>query len=782
MTQASLERRVLSKPIPRREDPRLLTGGGRFVDDVGFPDMMHLAVVRSPHGHARILGIDKSAALKVDGVVDVIVPGDYPELEIPMPDILEPGTLKNPYCDLHLTNPHYVLARGKTTFQGEPVAMVVAESRHAANAGVQAVSVEYEPLPAIVCAESAMKPDAERVHEANPNAICHLQVEHGDVDAAFAGAEIVLEERLSLQRVASMAMEGRGVVAAWDPLRGELTVWSTNQVPYRLRDAIARMLDLPYEHVRIISGDIGGAFGGKGLCPEDMATAAVARRWRRPVKWIESRSENFVAVHARDQTHTVRVAARKDGTLLGMDLTLVKDVGAYNSYEMVQTTNTVNHVLSHYRVPAFRAEGWCVVTNKTEVRPTRGAGRPEAAFVMDRMLDFVAQATGIDPLELRLRNIIPAEAMPYSNGLTYRDGVPITYDGGDYPGLLKRVAETFDYAGWRRRQAQAREAGRLIGIGISSSLEAGGVGPCEGACITIDDRGRVSVAIGVNSQGQSHETTFAQVCAEYLDVPLERVRILNGDTRLMRHGFGTGASRVGVNTGNAVMLAALSLKEKIKAFAAQMLGVTADEIGLQEESAFVSAAPDRRRSFAELARIASAHRGMDPLGGPGLTATEFYYPDTVTWSSAVQMVAVEVDRETGIVGILDYVMAHDCGLPLNAMVVDGQCQGGLVQGLGAALGEAMIYDDNGQLLTGSFMDYPMLRAADVPPLKIEHLDRPTDKNPLGMRAVGEGASVSPPAALAGAVEDALHHRCRIRAMPLTPQRVFELLKEARLLL
>lgn len=772
---------VLSKPIPRLEDPRLLKGEGRFVDDVKFPDLMYLGVVRSPYGHARILHIDKTAALNVSGVLEVIVPGDYPELEMPIPDILEPGTLKNPYCDLHLTNPHYVLARGKSTFQGEPVAMVVAESRHAASQGAQAVMVEYEPLPAIVCAESAMRDEADRVHEANPNAICHLKVEHGNLDAAFTDAEIVIEERLSLQRVASMAMEGRGVVASWDSLREELTVWSTNQVPYRLRDTIARMLHLPYEHVRIISGDIGGAFGGKGLCPEDLTAAAVARRWQRPVKWIESRSENFMAVHARDQVHDVRLAVRKDGKLLGMDLRLIKDVGAYNSYEMVQTTNTVNHVLSHYQMPAFRAEGWCVVTNKSEARPTRGAGRPEAAFVMDRMLDFVAQETGIDPLELRLRNIIPTEAMPYSNGLTYRDGAPICYDGGDYSGLLQRVAEKFDYAGWRRKQEEARKTGRLLGIGISSSLEAGGVGPCEGACISIDDRGQVSVAIGVNSQGQSHETTFAQVCAEYLEVPLERVRVLNGDTRLMRHGFGTGASRVGVNTGNAVMLAALSLKEKIKAFAAHLFDVAADDICLDREAAFVRAAPKRKKTFAELALAATAHKGMAPMGGPGLTATEFYYPDTVTWSSAVQMVAVEVDRETGLVGILSYVMAHDCGVPLNALVVDGQCQGGLIQGLGAALGEALIYDDDGQLLTGSFMDYPMLRSADVPPLDIEHLDHATTKNPLGMRAVGEGASVSPPAAMASAVEDALFRRCRIREMPLTPQRVFELLEEADLL-
>jgi carbon-monoxide dehydrogenase large subunit len=575
-----------------------------------------------------------------------------------------------------------------------------------------------------------------------------------------------------------MPMEGRGVVASWDRQREELTVWSTNQVPYKLRDTVARMLHLPYERVRIISGDIGGAFGGKGLSPEDLTACAASRRWGRPVKWIESRSENFLAIHARDQFHDVRVAARSDGTLLGMDLKLVKDVGAYNPYEMVQTTNTVNHVLSHYKVPAFHAEGWCVVTNKSEMRPSRGAGRPEAAFVMDRMLDLVARKTGVDPLEVRLRNIIQASEMPYSNGLTYRDSVPITYDGGDYPLMLKTVAQRFDYAGWRLRQQEARKEGRLIGIGISSSLEAGGIGPCEGARLTIDDRGDVSVSIGVNSHGQGHETTFAQVCAEYLGVPFDRVRVYNGDTSLIRSGFGTGASRIGVNTGNAVMLAAQALQRKVRDFAASIFSVSPQEVTVDKECVFVTANPAVRRTFAQLAGTAAAHKGMAAFDGPGLTATEYFYPETVTWSSAVQMVAVEVDSDTGIVGVLKYVIAHDCGVPMNPLIVDGQCQGGVVQGMGAALGESLVYDDSGQLLTGSFMDYPMLRAADVPPLEVEHFVFPTDRNPLGVRAAGEGTAVSPPAAFANAVEDALDGRCKITEMPLTPNRVFAHLKEA----
>jgi len=770
--------RVLSQPLRRKEDRRLLTGAGRFVDDVTLDNMLFIGTVRSPYAHARILGIDKSAALGLPGVVEVVVPGDYSELDLPMPEILEPGTLVNPYCDLHVTNAHHVLARGKATYQGEPVAVVLAESKHAATLGAEAVLVQYEELPAVHSAEAAMAPDAPRVHDANPNIMGHLRVEIGDLESAFAKADIVIEERLSIQRLASMSIEGRGIVASWDHRREEMTVWSTDQVPYRLRDAIARMLDLPYDRVRVVSGDIGGGFGGKGLIAEDLVAAAMSRRLKRPVKWIESRSETFVGAHARDQIHDVRVAARSDGTLLGMDLKMIKDVGAYNHYEMVQSTNTVNHVLSHFKVPAFRAEGWCVVTNKVGMRPTRGAGRPEAAFVMERMLDFVAARAGLDPLEVRMRNIIPAEEMPYSNGLTYRDNVPITYDGGDYPRMLRLAVERFGYESWRKKQAEARKQGRLIGIGMSSSLEAGGVGPCEGARITIDDKGRVSVYLGVSTQGQSHETTFAQVCAEYLDVPFESVRVVAGDTSLMRHGYGTGASRVGVNAGNAVMLAALALKEKIRAFAAHVLGIGVEYILLEGQRACVASDPARGRTFAELARSALANKGMIELGGPLLTATEFFYPPTVTWSAGVQMIAVEVDPETGVVGVLKYVIVHDCGTPMNPMVVDGQIQGGTVQGIGAALGEALVYDETGQLLTGSFMDYPMPRAADVPPFDIEHVVYPTDRNPLGVRAAGEGGPISPPAAFAGAIEDALGRRVRITTMPLTPLRVFELAQQA----
>ncbi len=772
------EPKVLSPPLRRKEDRRLLTGAGRFVDDVQFDNMLYLGTVRSPYAHARILGIHKDEALLVPGVLEVVVHGDYPELDRPMPEILEPGTLVNPYIDLHVTNPHHVLAHGKATYQGEPVAVVVAESRHAALLGAEAVRVDYEELPVVLSAEAAMAPDSPRVHDANPNIMGHLKVSIGNLEEAFGVADFVIEERLSLQRVSSMSIEGRGIVASWDARREDLTVWSTDQVPYRLRGVIARMLDLPYDRVRILSGDIGGAFGGKGLIAEDLVAAAMSRRLRRPVKWIESRSETFVGAHARDQVHDVRVAVRKDGTVLGMDLKIIKDVGAYNHYEMVQTTNTVNHVLSHYKVPAFRAEGWCVVTNQVGMRPTRGAGRPEAAFVMERVLDFVAARTGLDPLDVRRRNIIPAADMPYSNGLTYRDNVPITYDGGDYPRMLELAAERLGYDLWRKRQVEARKAGRLIGIGMSSSLEAGGVGPSEGARITIDDQGRISLYLGLSTQGQSHETTFAQVCAEFLDVPYDSVRVVSGDTALMRHGFGTGASRIGVNAGNAVKLTALALKEKIRAFAGHVLDVAPEDIRLEGQRAFVASDPGKGRTYTELARAALSSKGMSPLGGPLLTATEFFYPKTVTWSAGVQMVVVEIDPDTGVVGVLKYVIVHDCGTPMNPVVVDGQIQGGTVQGIGAALGEELIYDETGQLLTGSFMDYPMPRAADVPEFEIEHVVYPTDLNPLGVRAAGEGGPISPPAAFAGAIEDALGRRVRVRKMPLTPQRVFELIQAA----
>lgn len=768
---------LVGQPIRRKEDERFLTGHGQFVDDVHPPRALFMGVVRSLHAHARIVAIDCQRALSMPGVRHAVSAGDHPEFSVPLP-LREWGASDHPYCDLNLAPPYYPLARGEAYYQGQPVAVVLAESPYAAADGVEAVRVEYEPHPVVASIADALD-GHHRVHEDFPNVVAHLKAQTGDVDAAFQTADIVFEERLVLPRLASLSIEGRGIAAAWDPAAPLLTLWSTNQAPYQLRDLVAGLLGLEQEQVRVLSGNIGGAFGGKGIAPEDIVASVLAMRLGRPVKWIETRQEYFFAAHARDQVHEVRVAATREGRLLALDLRLYKDFGAYNYNGPLVPSNTISHLPTHYRVPNMRAEAWCVLTHKVPARPTRGAGRPETTFVMDRVLDRLALATGLDPLEIRLRNIIGPGDMPYQTGLLYRDAVPVVYDGGNYPLMLQKAADLADYEGWRKRQRDLRDQGRFVGLSISSYLEGGGIGPSEGARIRVEPSGRVNVFVGVNSHGQGHATTLAQVCAEYLGARIEDVVVSGGDTTLMPVGHGTGASRVAVNSGNAVWKTSVELSHTIRRLAAQLLECDERDVRLEDSRAHVVGAPHRWLSFAEVAEAVRARRVTVETGTPELSAMEFFYPDTVTWSSGVHVAVVEVDPDSGVVRVLSYVVVHDCGLPLNPLVVGGQIDGGVAQGISVALGEELVYDGSAQLLSGTLMEYPLLRADDILPFKVDHVLCPTERNPLGIRAVGEGGAVSPPAAIAGAVEDALAGRVRVRRTPLSPHRVFELLRERR---
>jgi aerobic carbon-monoxide dehydrogenase large subunit len=435
--------------------------------------------------------------------------------------------------------------------------------------------------------------------------------------------------------------------------------------------------------------------------------------------------------------------------------------------------NTVNHLTTHYKVPNLKIEGWAVSTNTPPGSPYRGAGRVEAVFTMDRMLDAIAREASLDPIEVRLKNIVTPADMPYRNGMVYRDGVPVTYENIDFPLLLETARKRADYDGWRQRQRELREQGRSIGIGVSSYVEGGGLGPCEGASIKVDEIGRVTVKVGVNSQGQSHETTLAQVCAATLGVSIDDVQVLGGDTSLMNVGFGTGASRVAVNSGNAVHKAANEVRRKVVALASQILGSTEDEIEISNGVVSVAGARQNQMTLGELAGRSIRDRRMAELGGPGLVATEFFYPKTVTWASGVNIAIVEVDRDTGKIDILKYVFVHDCGLPLNPLIVDGQISGGFAQGLGIALGERAAYDEEGQVRSGSLMDYYVPRASDIPDLDVGHLQFPTPDNPLGIKSVGESGPNSPPAAIAAAVEDALGGHVQITKLPITMSSVLE---------
>jgi carbon-monoxide dehydrogenase large subunit len=764
----------------RREDERLLAGRGRFVDDIRLPGLLHLALVRSAHARAGLVRVDLSAARARPGVM-ALAAGDLAELTASLPAASADPT--NPYVILDSPRPQPVMAAGEVRHVGEAIAAVLANDRYQAADAAEAVGVDYEPWPAVVDAEAAMHERAPRVHAEQSNVVGRIRKVVGDVERAFAEAAVVVEERLAHVRVSSMALEPRAVCASFDADTEILTIWAGHQQPYNLRITVAAVLGLALESVRVVVPDTGGGFGPKiAVYPEDVLVPVLAYRLRRPVKWIQTRTEFMQSTHqAREQWHEARLAASADGQLLALDVRIVKDVGAYHYFSINEPSNTINHLPSQYRIPALRAEGISVVTNKVASSPYRGAGRPEAVFVIERLLDRLARRLGMDPAELRFRNLVGPEQMPYAPDLVYRDGVPVRYDGGDFPLELRRALALADYDEWRRRQVELRRQGRHVGLGIAGYMEAGGSpSPGEWAGVRVDDQGGVAVSIGVSASGQGHETVFAQVCAEYLGARFEDVRVRGGDTALVPHGYGTGASRVAINTGNAVALAAESVRRKACRVAARMLEVGEGDVRIENGQAFVVGAPMRAVSLGRLARAALRDRTLADLGGPGLWETRFYALPTVTWASGVHVAVVEVDAETGRVTILKYVMVHDCGRQLHPVIVDGQVLGGFVQGLGVPLGECIVYDERGQLLTGSLMDYPIPRADDVPAVVTEHLVFPTDHNPLGVRGVGEGPTCAPATVIANAVDDAFEGRLDIRDPVLTPARVRALLEGAGL--
>jgi aerobic carbon-monoxide dehydrogenase large subunit len=769
---------VIGQSPRRKEDARLVTGRGRFIDDIVLPGLVHLAFVRSTHARARIVAVDAAAARKLPGVT-VFTASDLPETAEPLPAARADRT--NPYVQLDTPRGEHALAPGEARYVGEPIAAVVGPDAYSTADAIELIRVEYEALPAVVDAEAAMSAGSSEVHAGASNVVGRIGKVIGDVDRAFAEAEVIVEDHPAHGRVSSMAIETRGLCAQHDAATQSLTVWAAHQAPYHLRGAVAARVGLPVESVRVIAPDTGGGFGPKeGIYPEDVLVPILAVRLERPVKWIQTRAEFVACTHqAREQAHHARLAATRDGRILGLDVRIVKDVGAYHCFSVHEPTNTINHLPSQYKVPAFRAEGFSVVTNKTPSAPYRGAGRPEAILVIERLLDRLAAKLGLDPAEVRSRNLIAPAQMPYKPGLIYRDGVAVSYDGGDYPLELRRALDLLDYAGWRKRQADLRAQGRRVGLGIAGYLEAGGsVRPGEWATVKIDEHGHVEVLIGVSGSGQGHETVFAQVCAEYLGAAFDDIRVRGGDTTLVPYGYGTGASRVAVNTGNAVAVAATAVKEKAVSVAAGLLECAPADVRIEESRAFVVGAPARTIPLGQLARVALRERSLVEQGGPGLWATKFYAPPTVTWSSGMHAAVVEVDVETGRVAIVRYVIVHDCGRQLHPVIVDGQIVGGFAQGLGVVLGERVVYGEDGQLLTTTLMDYPIPRAEDMPPLVMEHLQFDTDHNPLGVRGVGEGATGPPTAAIANAVADAFDGRLDIRGPVLTPDRVHALLREA----
>ena len=758
--------------VRRKEDDRLLRGAGRYTDDITLPGMLWMAVVRSPHAHARIVGIDGAEARTLAGVVAVLTRAELPECAGSVPPLV-------PAPEFHRYH-HPVLAAERVMHLGEGVGVVVAHSAYVAADAVERVAVEYEPLPGAASPESALGPGAPRVHDDWPDNLAGISESHtGDVKRGFATADVIVEMRLDYPRVAGMPIEPRGVLASYDGATGLLTVWLSTQVPFAVRTAIASVLGMAEEHVRVIAPEVGGGFGVKGhVYPEDILVPAVARRLGRPVKWIETRREHFLTAAAdRDQAHHARLGVSRDGAIVALETEFTRDHGAHTTLGEAISYNTINHLVGPYRVPNYKGTGRNVVTHKTFIAAYRGAGRPEANFVLDRLLDRAARGVGMDPADLRRKNLIRFEDMPWRTGLTYRDGVPIAYDPGDYVKMFDLALERLGYAGWRAEQARRRGTSRPIGLGVSAYVEGTGIGPFEGANVRVDPQGTVFVDIGVSSQGQAHETTLAQICADELSVPIEQIVIRGGDTQLLGYGMGTIASRVAAVAGPAVSRAAKETARKARMVAASLFECAPEDVVLDRGRVMVAGVPSKSLPLAAVAKAAVRSRALADAGGPGLNACAFHYPGTVAWAFGVHAIALEVDVETCALKFLKYVAAHDCGRPINPMIVEGQIHGGLAQGIGTALGEELIYDDAGQLLTGTFMDYPMPRAEDMPPLEIEHLDFPSPINELGIKGVGESGVVSPAAVIGGAVEDALWDRgVRVTRVPLTSARIFELLQ------
>ena len=772
--------RYFGAAVRRREDPRFLRGEARFVDDVTLPGMLHAAFLRALHAHARIVAIRTEAARALPGVAAVFAFRDLERWMKPLPvfGAPPPGLAAAITFDLRQA-PQWALCRDRARYVGEAVVMVVAESRAAAADALDRIEVAWEPLPPVVDMTQAAVPGSPLVHpEWGTNVAIAFTHSIGDPDAGFARAAVVVSETLRIQRYVGMPLEGRGVVAHWDRRDGTLTTWNSTQVPHFVQQGLIGALGLPPHKIRVIAPDLGGGFGTKASgYAEDALVPIAAKVLGRPVKWIEDRREHMsAAAHARHQTHAISLAASRDGTILGLRDRISIDLGAYNVWGVVLPYNTVAHLIGPHRIKDMRVDVHGVVTNKTPNAPYRGAGRPETVFAMDRILDCLARELRLDPADLRRRNYIRADELPYDFGMPYRDGNPLVYDTGDFPAALEQALAAAGYKEFRSEQGRLRAQGVYRGIGISGYVEGTAIGPFEGATVKLDLHGRVVVATGAVNSGQGHETSFAQVAADALGVPLDWVTVSGGDTAAVPFGIGTFASRSAVTAGNSIADACQVVRGKLVSAAATLLEAAPEDVELEDGRAFVRGSPQKALDLARVVQASIPTFAAPGVASPDFEASAYHHVPTVTYASAVHVAQVEVDVETGGVKLLRYVVAHDCGKVINPVIVEGQVHGGVAQGIGGALFEDMAYNEAGQLLTGSLMDYALPKADDLPPIETVHLEFPSPRNPLGAKGLGEGGAISPPAAIANAIEDALApFGVRITETPVTPARVRALL-------
>ncbi|HXH25077.1 MAG TPA: xanthine dehydrogenase family protein molybdopterin-binding subunit [Vicinamibacterales bacterium] len=784
-TAAPVLPKLIGQRVKRREDPRLIQGRATYVDDIKLAGMQHMAFKRSDVAHGRIRSIDTSAAAAIDGVEAVYTGRQIAELLKPMP-------IGTPFP----SPDHHAVAIDTVRYVGEPVAVVVASDRYIARDAVEAIAVEYDPLPAVVDPELAMKGQPAVIHEKFPNNIALGPIPSGTgvsadgktvddsaVEKAFREADVVIRQRMVNHRLVPCAMEPRGVVAHFEPGKGTLTIWSSTQNPHILRSMIAGMLGLGEDQVRAIAPEVGGGFGSKiNIYGEEYVAAALSRRLGMPIKWIEDRSEAFVAtIHGRDIIGYVELAARRDGKVMGLKLDLVADIGAYNML-LTAAIPTLTMLMANatYDIPAIRATLTEVFTNKTPTDAYRGAGRPEATYFVERAFDMLARELDMDPAELRRRNFIPKDRFPY------RTQMGAVYDSGDYQKALDAALAAANWEQLKQERDAARQEGRLVGLGLAMYIEVCGIGPSaslptggwEHAQVTVERDGRISATTGASPHGQGNETTFAQMLADQFGVPIEHITIHHGDTGVVKQGIGTFGSRSQAVGGTALYMAGSKVRAKMAKFAAALLEAHEDDIVFENGKVMVRGAPASAKTFAEVAAFAYIPVPLPEGLEPGLSEEAFFEPSNNTYPFGCHISMLEIDRETGEPRLLKLIGVDDAGNLINPLIVEGQIHGGLAQGIGQAMIEEVVYGEDGQLLTGSFMDYAFPRATDFPRFELHSTVTPTPVNPLGAKGVGEAGTLGSTPSVVNAAVDALSpFGVKHVDMMLRPEKLWRIIRQ-----
>jgi carbon-monoxide dehydrogenase large subunit len=757
--------------VRRKEDVRLLRGIGKYVGDIHRAGMVHAAILRSTQAHARIVKIDTATALCLPGVVGILTAADMPGVKpIPMRTGVIPGLERSQQTPI---------ATAKVRYVGDPIAVIVAENRYIAEDALDLIEVEYASLGAVTDARASMQPGAPQLHDATPNNIAaNFQVDVGDVKSAFQGCDVIIEEEFSTQRHSAVPLENRGLVAEWDEGRGLLTMWGPTKMTHTNWRILSELTGLPQSCIHFIEPEVGGGFGARGeFYPEDFLIPFAAMHFRKPICWVEDRSENLKAMNqSRQQNHRVKIGVKNDGTIMAMDAEILFDMGGYTrTHGGVPAIAASAMLRGPFRVKNFRANVYCVLTNKTPVGTYRSPGRYEANFVRERLVDMIAHRLKLDPADVRRRNLIRHEEMPYDLGkhpFHY-----MVYDTGDFIAQFDRALDRFGYEKLKATCAEARREGRAVGVGIGCFVETSGIGPWEYARVEIDNAGKVVLYSGCNSVGQGIATALSQIVADELQCSIDDVRVVHGDTAKVPYGNGSNASRSTVMAGSAAVGASRKVKDKLLRLASANLEIDATDLILSDGRVVARGAPERFLSFAELARLALPGPALKSGIPPGISEEDFFATDKRPFPYGVHVASVDVDKETGKIEILDYLVTEDVGRKINPMIIEGQMAGGLAQGIGGALLEEFVYNEDGQPLATTFMDYLMPTAMEMPKAQfISTEDFPSPHNPLGVKGAGEGGITAAGAALANAVSNALG--VEVKKLPLKPDYILQLIKES----